>query len=140
MAINYRIVKVKNPKGIEGVTYLHAAAVKSSDYTYKELLEDIETTTTVTDADASAVLKAIKKFVKKALLAGRRVVLEDIGALKINLRGKCYPEETFESDEFQPASMIKGISVNFRPEAQMLKDLRANYKLNRVKGEWDKEA
>lgn len=139
MAINYRVVKVKNPKGLEGVTYLHATAVKSSDYTYKELLEDIETTTTVTDADASAVLKAIKKFIKKALLAGRRVVLEDIGALKINLRGKCYPEETFESDEFQPASMIKGITVNFRPEAQMLKDLRANYKLNRVKGEYDKD-
>ena len=91
MAINYRIVRVKNPKGIEGVTYLAGKAVKSSDYTYKELLEDIETTTTVTDADASAVLKAIKKFIKKALLAGRRVVLEDIGALKINLRGKCYP-------------------------------------------------
>lgn len=139
MAINYRVVKVKNPKGLEGVTYLHATAVKSSDYTYKELLEDIETTTTVTDADASAVLKAIKKFIKKALLAGRRVVLEDIGALKINLRGKCYPEETFEDANFQPASMIKGISVNFRAEAQMLKDLRANYKLNRVKGEFDKE-
>ena len=138
MAINYRIVRVKNPKGIENVTYLAAKAVKSSDYTYKELLEDIETTTTVTDADASAVLKAIKKFIKKALLAGRRVVLEDIGALKINLRGKCYPMETFESDEFQPASMIKGIAVNFRAEAQMLKDLRANYKLNRVMGEYDK--
>ena len=138
MAINYRIVKVKNPKGIEGVTYLAGKAVKSSDYTYQELLEDIETTTTVTDADAAAVLKAIKKFIKKALLAGRRVVLEDIGALKINLRGKCYPMETFESDEFQPASMIKGIAVNFRAEAQMLKDLRANYKLNRVMGEFDK--
>jgi hypothetical protein len=46
--------------------------------------------------------------------------------------------ETFESDEFQPASMIKGITVNFRTEAQMLKDLRANYKLNRVMGEYDK--
>ena len=45
--------------------------------------------------------------------------------------------ETFESPEFQPASMIKGIAVNFRAEAQMLKDLRANYKLNRVMGEYD---
>ena len=138
MAINYRIVRVKNPKGLEGVTYLAGKAVKSSDYTYKELLEDIETTTTVTDADASAVLKAIKKFIKKALLAGRRVVLEDIGALKINLRGKCYPMEVFESDEFQPASMIKGISVNFRPEAALMRELTINYKLNRVKGEYDK--
>ena len=138
MAINYRIVKVKNPKGIENVTYLAGKAVKSSDYTFKELMEDIDGSTTVTEADAAAVLKAIKKFFKKALLAGQRVVLDDIGAFKINLRGKCYPEEVFESDEFQPASMIKGISVNFRPEAALMRELTINYKLNRVKGEYDK--
>ena len=35
--INYRIVKVKNPKGIEGTDYFAGRAVKTSDYTFKEI-------------------------------------------------------------------------------------------------------
>ena len=90
MAITYKVVKVKNPKGADGVDFYAGRAVKTSDYSFDELMEDIESSTTVTEADAAAVLKAIKKHVKKNLLAGRRVVLEDIGALKVNVKGKCY--------------------------------------------------
>ena len=41
MAITYKITKVKNPKGQEGTVYCHAVAVKTSNYEFDELAEDI---------------------------------------------------------------------------------------------------
>ena len=65
MAINYAVRSVKNPKGIEGTEYFAGKFVKTSDYTFKEIIEDIDGSTTVTEADAAAVLKALKKFIRK---------------------------------------------------------------------------
>ena len=135
MAINYAVRKIKNPKGIEGTDYFAGKFVKTSDYTFKEIVEDIDGSTTVTEADAAAVLKALKKFIRKGLLAGRRVVLDDIGAFQISLRGKCYSRDAMTAEDFSPSDKIKGIAVGFRPDAAMLKDLRLNYKLNRVSSE-----
>jgi predicted histone-like DNA-binding protein len=132
MAITYQVKKVKNPKGIEGANYYAARAVKTSDYTFDELAEDINNSTTVTQADAFAVLKSMKKYVKQALLAGRRVVLSDLGAFRVALTGKCYPREVMENKDFMPSAMIKGIRVGFRPEAKLLREIRAEHSLKRV--------
>ena len=135
MSVTYKVKKVKNPKGVEGTQYYAAKYVKTSDYTFDELAEDINNSTTITQADAFAVLKAMKKYIRNALLAGRRVVLSDLGALRISLVGKCYTQETMKAEGFLPSSMITGINVGFRPEAALIKDLRANVQLQRVASE-----
>ena len=135
MAITYQVRKCKNPSDDGDTQYYAAKFVKTSDYTFDELAADIDGSTTVTEADAVAVLKAIRKHVTKALLAGRRVVLDDIGAFQISLRGKCYSRDAMTAEDFSPSDKIKGIAVGFRPDAAMLKDLRLNYKLNRVSSE-----
>ena len=135
MAVTYKVKKVKNPKGVDGTLYYAAKYVKTSDYTFDELAEDINNSTTITQADAFAVLKAMKKYIRNALLAGRRVVLSDLGALRISLVGRCYPQETMNAEGFLPSSMIKGINVGFRPEAALIKDLRANVQLQRIASE-----
>ena len=135
MAINYQVRKCKNPNGVSGTQYFAAKQVKTSDYTFDELAQDIDGSTTITEADAVAVLKAIKKYITKALLAGRRVVLNDLGSMYISLKGKCYSQAVMDSEDFNPASMIKGINVGFRPEAALIKNLRANYKLHRISSE-----
>jgi predicted histone-like DNA-binding protein len=137
MPINYAVKKTKNPNGIEGTEYFHGRVVKTSDYTFEELAEDINNSTTVTQADAFAVLKAMKKYIKQALLAGRRVVLSDLGALRMSIVGKVFTEDQLKDKEFIPSSKIKGINVNFRPEAKLIKELRAEAKLQRVAGEYD---
>ena len=63
MAITYKVVKVKNPKGADGVDFYAGRAVKTSDYSFDELMEDIESSTTVTEADAQ-MLKAIRSEYK----------------------------------------------------------------------------
>lgn len=70
MSINYKVTKCKNPKGIEGVAYYSGKAVKTGEYTFNDLARDINNSTTVTAADAMAVLKAMKSFIIHALLQG----------------------------------------------------------------------
>lgn len=133
--INYRVSKTKNPKGMEGVNYYAAKAVKTSDYTFEDLANDITNSTTCTKADAMAVLASIKPFLTRALLGGQAVVLQDIGRFQVSLQGKCYPIEALQSDEFNPASMIKSHRILFRPEAKLKKDIAAGISLKRVSSE-----
>ena len=133
--INYRVSKTKNPKGMEGVNYYAAKAVKTSDYTFEDLANDITNSTTCTKADAMAVLASIKPFLTRALLGGQAVVLQDIGRFQVSLQGKCYPIEALQSDEFNPVSMIKSHRILFRPEAKLKKDIAAGISLKRVSSE-----
>lgn len=138
MAINYAISKCKNPNGAQGTTYLSAKARKTSDYTFKELAEDIAHSTTCTKADAMAVLASIKPYIKAALLAGRRVVLNDLGSFVIGVRGKCFSQDMAEDPEFNPASMIKGYHVNFRLEPELKAEIAAGVQFRRISSEWMK--
>ena len=135
MAITYRVSKTKNPNGIEGITYLSNKVVKTSDYTFDELAEDINNSTTVTQADALAVLRSMKSFITKALLAGQRVVLNDLGSLQIGLRGKCYPAAALQDKEFVPSTMIKGHTFRFRPEVKLKNDIAAHLSIKRISSE-----
>ena len=134
--INYNISKCKNPNGSKDVTYLSCKALKTSDYTFKELSQDIAFATTCTKADAMAVLASIKPFILNALLAGRRVVLDDLGSFVIGVRGKCFSQETTQEADFVPSSFIKGHTVKFRPEVELKKDIAAGIKYRLVASEW----
>ena len=133
--INYRVSKCKNPKGATDVTYYSGKAVKTSDYTFNDLAEDINNSTTVTKADAMAVLASIKPFITKALLAGQAVVLQDIGRFQVTLQGKCYTQEMIQSEEFSPAEMIKSHRIVFRPEPNLKKAIAGGLSLKRISSE-----
>ena len=123
MAINYNVAKCKNPNGAEGVDYFSCKARKTSDYTFKELAQDINNSTTVTKADAMAVLASMKPFIANALLGGRRVVLDDLGSLVISVRSKCFTQEDMQAKDFVPSAKIKGFGLIFRPEVELKKDI-----------------
>ena len=130
--INYKVSKCKNPKGIEGVEYFSCKASKTSDYTFEELSEDIATATTVTKADALAVLASIKPYIQAALLAGRRVVLNDLGSFVIGIRSKCFSQNAMNADDFSPSAKIKGYHLNFRPEVALKKALDQKVSFKRI--------
>ena len=132
MAINYQVRKCKNPKGDDSKQYYAGKFVKTSDYTFDELAQDIDGSTTITEADAVAVLKAIKKHVKKNLLAGRRVVLTELGSFHISPQGKSYNAETMADEEFKPADYIKGHRIIFRPEVKLKKEIALGIQLKRI--------
>ena len=135
MAINYKVLKCKNPNGQDGTTYASCRAVKVNDYTFDDLAEDIAFATTCTKGDAMAVLASIKPFIVKALLGGRRVVLNDLGSFVIGIHGKCFPQAAIDADEFSPSAMIKGWRVLFRPEVALKKELAKGVKYKRLSSE-----
>jgi predicted histone-like DNA-binding protein len=135
MSINYSVKKCKNPKGVEGTNYYSCRAIKTNDYTFEELAEDISFSTTVTKPDAKAVLAVIKPFITKALLAGRAVVLEDLGRFQVSLQSKCFPKAALDDKTFIPSSMIKGHRILFRPEVALKKEIASKLSLNRVVSE-----
>ncbi len=135
MSVNYAVKKCKNPKGVEGTDYYSCRAIKTNDYTFDELAEDISFATTVTKPDTQAVLGVIKPFITKALLAGRAVVLEDLGRFQISLQSKCFTSETMQADGFVPSAMIKGHRILFRPEVALKKEIASKLSLNRIASE-----
>jgi predicted histone-like DNA-binding protein len=135
MAITYAVKKIKNPKGIEGTSYFHGQAIKTGELTMEKLARRINNSTTVTQSDCYAVLKSMKDHIVEALTEGQVVVLDDLGRFQVSLQGKCYPAETMQSDEFNPASMIKSHRIVFRPEAKLKKEVAMNFSLKRVSSE-----
>ena len=130
--INYKVSRTKNPNGIEGITYYSAKAVKTGDYTFEQLAEDINNSTTVTKADAMAVLASIKPFITKALLAGQSVVLQDLGRFQVTLQGKCYAQDDIAAEDFNPASKIKSHRIIFKPDVKLKRDVAGGLSLKRL--------
>ena len=134
MSVNYKITKCKNPgkNAVEGTTYFSNRAVKVSDYTFSDLANDINNSTTVTKADALAVLASIKPHLLAALLDGRAVVLQDIGRFQISLQSQCFSQDAMAASDFSPSAQIKGHKILFRPEAQLKKSIAAGITLKRI--------
>ena len=130
--INYKVSKCKNPKGVEGTTYYSGKAVKTGEYTFDDLAADINNSTTVTKADAMAVLASIKPFITKALLSGQVVVLNDLGRLQVTIQSKCFSEDTMSASDFSPSMMIKGHKIIFRPEKGLKNDIASGIQLHRL--------
>ncbi len=134
MAINYKISRCKNPgkNAVEGTTYYSNKAQKTSDYTFDDLASDISYSTTVTKADAMAVLASIKPFITRALLGGQVVVLQDLGRLQVTIQSKCFSEDTMSASDFSPSMMIKGHKIIFRPEKGLKNDIAGGIQLHRL--------
>ena len=134
MSITYKVQKCRNPKNPD-VDYFKGTAVKTGDYDFNRLSDDIALATTCTKGDIMAVLASIKPFITKALLAGRRVVLNDLGAFIMGVRGKCYNAERMATEDFSPSAMIKGWTLKFQPEVKLKKSLGEGFSLKRVSSE-----
>ncbi|MBQ8220222.1 MAG: HU family DNA-binding protein [Bacteroidaceae bacterium] len=134
MAINYKISRCKNPgkNAVEGTTYYSNKAQKTSDYTFDDLASDISYSTTVTKADAMAVLASIKPFITRALLGGQVVVLQDLGRLQVTIQSKCFSQNTMSASDFSPSMMIKGHKIIFRPEKGLKNDIASGIQLHRL--------
>ena len=126
---------MQEPLGHRGNRLLQLKASKTGDYTFDDLAEDINNSTTVTHADCLAVLKAMKPFLTKALLSGRTVVLQDIGRFSVSIQSKCLTQTDMQEEDFLPSSKIKGHRILFRPEVKLKSDVKAGITLKRISSE-----
>ena len=134
MSITYKVCKCRNPRNPD-VNHYKGTSVITGTYNFDDLAEDIAESTTVTKADAMAVLGAIRPKIRKALLNGQRVVLNDLGSFHISIQGKCYPQEVLKDEDFSPSANIKGHRIVFRPEAKLKKEIAKDFSLKRISSE-----
>ncbi len=132
--ITYAVKKTRNPKNPD-VDYFHGQAIKTGELTMEKLAKRINNSTTVTQSDCYAVLKSMKDHIIEALTEGQVVVLDDLGRFQVSLQGKCYNAETMAGEEFSPSSYIKGHRIVFRPEPQLKKEVKKEFKLKRISSE-----
>ena len=132
--ITYAVKKTRNPKNPE-VDYFAGRAIKTGEYTFDDLATDINNSTTVTKADAMAVLASIKPFISKALINGQVVVLDDLGRFQVTIQGKCYDAARMASEDFSPSAIIKSHRIVFRPDVTLKKTLAQNFRLKRISSE-----
>ena len=137
MAINFAVQQIRNPKDDTG-KYFSNRAQKSGDYDFKELAEDIAHATTCTKGDALAVLTSIVPFIKKALLTGKSVHLDELGSFIVSIQSKCFPESSLTDADFKPSESIKGWKIVYRPDATLKKEIRDSIAFKRVSSEWMK--
>ena len=135
MPITYAVKKVKNPNGIEGIDYFHGQAIKTGELTMEKLAKRINNSTTVTQGDCYAVLKSMKEHIIEALTEGQVVVLDDLGRFQVTLQGKCYSQDAIAAEDFSPSAMIKSHKIVFRPDAALKKEVKKDFKLQRISSE-----
>lgn len=114
MAVKYRLVQ-NNRSGskTEGKWYARASYDTEDIIDTKGLADKIAYATTVTDVDAEAVIKALCRFMREALIEGKRVRLTEFGTFKCGLRTS--PADS--AKEFNANSNVKGVHVIFQPYA-----------------------
>ena len=135
MPITYAVKKVKNPNGIEGTNYFHGQAIKTGELSMEKLAKRINNSTTVTQGDCYAVLKSMKEHIIEALTEGQVVVLDDLGRFQVTLQGKCYSQDMMSEEDFSPSAMIKSHKIVFRPDAALKKEVKRDFKLQRISSE-----
>lgn len=134
MALVYSIQKCRNPKNPE-VDYFVPRVKKVDDYDMHEIVKDINDATGMSEIDVLGVLYALNKQITKGLLSGRNVVLDGVGRLSVGINAKCFDSQRMASEDFSPSSMIKGVHINFRPDKEILRELRSRKTFRRISSE-----
>lgn len=109
--INYSLYQnTSEPGNNQAPKKWYARMQASGTVTLDEIAEDIAYSTTLTDADVMAAVRAFIKQLNRHLAAGKIVKAENLGTFQLQLQS----EGTDTEDAFTSANII-GVSVQYRP-------------------------
>ena len=115
MSILYKVIGRTEPGVAGGGQIKYYAGIKRErEVTLREMVREISSRSTVTTADAFAVIENFLELVPKFLRNGRTVNLGQLGSFKVNISSKGY-----ESPEEVGNYSIKRNKISFLPSAEM---------------------
>ena len=114
--INYIPVKRRNP--MDASVKYYAQNHPDPLVTTPELIDEIVAKTTVTEADALAVVSAYVDSMQSHLVNGNSCKIEGLGIFRVTL----VSEGTDAPDEFK-SSMIHGVRLRFRASTRLKYEL-----------------
>ena len=126
MLLRYKIIPRKNPIDSNGGSKYYATVVRNKDLSYRDLIDEIATLSTVNHPDVMAVLESLFQIIPKRLKEGKNVHLGDLGAFYLNIKS----EGAETSEDFNPFN-IKGVKLRFRPTTLIKDELKSmKFKIN----------
>ncbi|MCG8475687.1 MAG: HU family DNA-binding protein [Cytophagales bacterium] len=126
MAVKFKVVEMGNPRDPNAPKKFYAKAVNVSDVSLRDLGKEMADQSTISPADALAVLEMLMQMIGKHIKNGNTVRLGDLGTFRLNLKSR--GEET--ADKVSANSVI-GHKVIFRPGPE-LKDILKTTRFEKV--------
>ena len=108
----YVVVAKKNP--MDQSVKFYAAPDKTTPITIDTITQRIEKRTTVSSADAKAVLDALEYEIKEALIEGHSVRLGDLGTFRATIQGEGALNRTDHT-----AKLISHLKCCFKPSVRL---------------------
>ncbi|MEQ9374026.1 MAG: HU family DNA-binding protein [Imperialibacter sp.] len=119
MSILYKAIGRTQPGVAGGGQIKYYAGIKRGrEVTLREMVKEISSRSTVTTADAMAVIENFLELVPKFLRNGRTVNLGQLGSFRVNISSKGYDTP----DEVGNYS-IKRNKISFLPSAEMRENM-----------------
>ena len=119
MSILYKAIGRTQPGVAGGGQIKYYAGIKRErEVTLREMVKEISSRSTVTTADAMAVIENFLELVPKFLRNGRTVNLGQLGSFRVNISSKGYDTP----DEVGNYS-IKRNKISFLPSAEMRENM-----------------
>jgi predicted histone-like DNA-binding protein len=119
MSIQYKAIR-RTELGVAGggQTKYYAGIVREREVSLRDMVKEISSRSTVTTADAFAVIENFLELVPKFLRNGRNVNMGQLGRFKVNLSSRGYdtPEEVLNY-------AIKGNKIIFSPSPEMKENM-----------------
>ena len=109
--INYSLAHMSSePGNPDGQKKYYAKMQACGTVTLDEIADDIAYSTTLTDADVLAAIRAFIKQLNRHLAAGKIVKAENLGSFQLQIQSKgAETEKEFTTDN------ITGVSIQYRP-------------------------
>lgn len=114
MSVNYKLYQNKNKKSSAFGKYF-ARSVMNGVINLDGLAKIIQSNCTVKKSDVLAVLSELTEVMSDQLQSSMKVKLDGFGAFKIGL----HSTGSATVKDFSPTKNIKGMHVNFQPEAHV---------------------
>jgi predicted histone-like DNA-binding protein len=122
--IKYKSVGRRKPGITDGPMKYYASIVLDGEVGLQEICQDIERTSTVSEADIMAVLTALVSIIPDKLTQGKIVRLGDLGSFRPSLGSN-----GMETEEEVSGHSIKSSRVIFTPGKRITKAMKvADYK------------
>lgn len=121
MPINYNLVARPNPRDKQGERKIYPVVKSRGSVSTETICEAIERNCTATRGDVKAVMKGFVTMMKKHLVNGASIKLEDIGYFRVGIQSKgAVTEEDFHPElivdkyiNYQPLGVLEGERHNF---------------------------
>ncbi len=113
--IYYKVQKKKSPK--DGTVKFYGAVTMRKSVSQKTIEEEVRSATALERGDVQSAVTTLAECIKKHLMDGDIVKLDELGSFSLTFSGKGVANE----EDYKPATCIERFNVQFRPSVALRK-------------------